>query len=369
MVIPIEFVIVLIGLAMTAVLFYRFPVLPGIKDRAAGYSSVSVIIPARNEEKNLALLLMDLSAQTQPAYEIICVDDESEDNTAKIALSYGAKLISIQNKPEGWTGKAWACQNGADAAKGDLLLFLDADVRLGKDGIRKLLQAQAEEGCTISVQPYHKTEKLYEQLSMLFNLVQIAANGIALPKRSYTGLSGPVIMIAKPDYMKVGGHESVRNHIEEDIFLGLQLKKAGLPFRLFIGEQDIAFRMYSEGVRSLFQGWIKNIATGAAKTPVPVLIMVFLWITSMISVPLQLIKCAVSENIPWLMVYSILYILWASLLAILASRVGRFHLWTLMFYPVLILVFSGMFTVSAIKKIFRLNVNWKGRVIATGEKP
>jgi 4,4'-diaponeurosporenoate glycosyltransferase len=365
----IEFLIVLSGLVATAVLFYRFPKLTGVKDDKAQSPSVSVIIPARNEEVNLGLLLKDLSIQTLTPYEIICVDDASEDNTAGVVLSYGAKLISIQDKPDGWLGKAWACQNGADAAKGELLLFLDADVRLGKDGIKKLLGAYTKEGSTISVQPYHKTEKLYEQFSIMFNLVQIAANGVMLPKPLYIGLYGPVILIAQADYITVGGHKSVRKSIIEDVALGLEFKKAGLPFRLFIGDKDIAFRMYGSGLKSLLQGWIKNFATGASKTPLPVFLLVFLWITSITSVPIQLAKFAVLENMPWLAVYSILYIIWVLILTVLAGKVGRFKLWTLVFYPLLVLALLGVFTVSLIKKIFKLKVTWKGRAIATEEKP
>ena len=364
----VEFATVLIGIAVTAVLFYRFPKLPGMGNEPDDFPNVSVIIPARNEENNLPLLLMDLGAQTLPLYEIICVDDASEDATGKIAASFGAKLISLNTKPEGWMGKSWACQKGADAATGELLLFLDADVRLGREGVRKLMRAYSEESCTISVQPYHRTEKLFEQLSMMFNLVQIAANGAALPRPLNVGLYGPVILITQPDYKKIGGHESVRKSIVEDMALGLRLKKEGLPYRLFVGDQDIAFRMYGDGLISLLQGWIKNMAAGAAKTPIPVFMMVFVWITSLISVPLHIIKSAVSANIPWLIVYSLLYIVWVFILSFLAKKVGRFQAWAYIFYPVLLLVLVGVVFVSVFKKLFGLKVTWKGRAVKTGEK-
>lgn len=332
------------------------------------FPSVSIIIPARNEEKNLALLLKDLSTQILPAHEIICVDDASEDATARIALSFGVKLISLHDKPAGWTGKSWACQNGADAAKGDLLLFLDADVRLGKDGIRRLVQACVESGCTISVQPYHKTNKMYEQFSMMFNLVQIAANGTALPKPHNLGLYGPVILISQSDYRKAGGHESAKGSVIEDMTLGLQLKKMSLPYRLFIGDADISFRMYGDGFHSLLQGWVKNLATGASKMPLPLFLMVFFWITSLASVPLQLAKFAFSANTPWLIVYSLFYIIWVLILVTLVKRVGHFRRWVLAFYPILVLFFLSVFVVSMIKKIFGLKVTWKGRSIRVGKK-
>ncbi|HBP37659.1 MAG TPA: glycosyl transferase family 2 [Clostridiales bacterium] len=368
-VVIIEFVIVLIGLAATAVLFFRFPTLPGIRRGQADYPAVSVIIPARNEAHNLPLLLMDLRRQTIPVSEIIVADDGSEDATARIAAACGARVITLNKKPEGWTGKAWACQNGADAARSGLLLFLDADVRLGPEGIEALLQAYANERCTISVQPWHRTEKIYEQLSLMFNLVQIGANGIALPKPLNLGLFGPVILIASKDYIRAGGHEKVRKSVVEDIALGRQLKKAGLPYRLFTGNPAVAFRMYGHGLRELLQGWVKNLATGAAQTPAPVFLLVFFWIASLTSVPLQIVKFAVTSNWPWLAVYMVLHLVWIVLIAVLARRAGRFQAWAYFLYPLLMLTLLGVFAVSLVRRIFRLKVTWKGRAIVSEEKP
>lgn len=149
----VELAIVLVGLAITAILFHRFPTLPAADTDTADYPSVSVIIPARNEEVNLPLLLSDLYAQTLPIHEIICVDDNSEDSTAQIIAAGGARLIALNTKPSEWTGKTWACQIGADAATGELLLFLDADVRLGPDGVRLLIAAYRQAGCTVPFSP------------------------------------------------------------------------------------------------------------------------------------------------------------------------------------------------------------------------
>lgn len=367
-VIWIEFSIVLAGLFVTAILFYRFPVLPDVTEEISGAPDVSVIIPARNEEKNLPLLLRDLGEQTFRVKEIIVVDDASEDATSRVAIENGAKLIRLDKKPEGWTGKSWACQNGANAARGELLLFLDADVRLGKDGIKALVQTYLKEGTTISVQPYHQTEKFYEQFSIFFNLIQIAANGTALPGPLNIGLYGPVILISGQDYLKSGGHESVRISVIEDMALGAQLRKTGVPYRLFIGNQSVSFRMYGGGFRSLLQGWTKNIASGAARTPIMLFVMVFLWITSLLSVPIQMTKTLMSANWQWLITYSILYLVWVTVVVLLAKSIGKFKLWTILFYPVLMIVMSGVFIVSAIKKVFGLKVKWKGREIETGEK-
>lgn len=358
----IEVLLVLIGLMVTPILFFRFPRLSKIHREDYTFN-LSVIIPARNEEESLPLLLEDLRVQSCLPLEIICADDDSSDSTAQIAESFGIRVISLHDKPQGWLGKTWACHNGANAAKGDLLLFIDADVRLGPNAIGRLLQTYSEQNCTISVQPYHVTEELYEQFSLPFNLIQIAANGTTLPKQKSVGLFGPMILISKIDHNKIGGHESVRKNIIEDIALGQKLKEAGLPYDLFVGDKDLSYRMYNDGVRGLLQGWIKNIAAGAAKTHWYLFIAVFLAITSMASVPIHIAAYSWSGDYKWLILYVALYMIWVIVLYVLAQKAGRFHIISILFYPILIIVLVCVFFVSMFKKIFGLKVVWKGRAI------
>ncbi len=95
---------------------------------------------------------------------------------------------------------------------------------------------------------------------MFFNIVQFAANGLGVPKGNHIGLYGPVILISRENYDKSGGHEQIKESIIDDIALGIELKKAGIPFKLFLGDKDIYFRMYSGSFSDLFRGWLKNIA-------------------------------------------------------------------------------------------------------------
>ena len=371
MIMPVDLLILInmcVGIAFSVLLFYRFPGLPPAKN-GKGFPTVSIIIPARNEEKNLQLLLEDLKNQSLKPHEIICVNDDSSDSTGAVAQAFGATLINLHGKPEGWTGKTWACQNGADLASGSLLLFLDADVRLGKDGLARLVQANQAADCTISVQPFHTAREPYEQFSFLFNLVQIAANGTTLPRNTSIGVHGPVLLIAKADYAKIGGHASVRQCVVEDMVFGQRLKQSCLPYQLFIGDEDISYRMYPGGLRSLVQGWVKNFAFGATETHPLVFLMIILWFGSLITVPIYLVLSAVSADMPMLAVYGLLYLLWVFALGTLANRIGRFHVLPIIFFPVLVAGFLLIFIVSLITKVFGLPVRWKGRVIAGEDKP
>ena len=201
---------------------------------------------------------------------------------------------------------------------------------------------------------------------MMFNLVQIAANCTSLPKPLNLGLTDRHIDFP----FRLCKHRRPRRRKNQRLktCLGSNLRKAGLPYHLFVGDQDIAFRMYSGGFRSLVQGWVKNLAAGASRMPLYLFMMVFVWIASLTSVPMQIVKFSVGGNIPWLIVYLPLYVLWVILLFMLTKRVGRFHLWALLLYPLPILLFLCISAVSMFKKIFGLKVTWKGRAIDTGKK-
>jgi 4,4'-diaponeurosporenoate glycosyltransferase len=295
--------------------------------------------------------------------EVICVDDASTDGTAAVAERFGVHLISVADKPDGWLGKSWACQTGASEAKGSLLLFLDADVRLHPDALSRLAAAYQQSGQTLSVQPYHEAIALYEQLSLIFNLVQIAANGTALKNPANLGLYGPVILIAKETYLEIGGHESVKDSIVEDMALGEELRNRNIPYSLYVGDSGLSFRMYPCGLGCLLQGWIKNLAAGASKTPPKLFIGVFLWIASAVSVPLHLFRAIAAQSWLSIAVYGVLYLCWVTAILFIMRRIGKFRVVAAPLYPLSLAAFLALFVVSIVKRLFGIQVHWKGRAI------
>lgn len=359
----VELVIAIVGLLLSLVLFGRLRVLKSCRSSGSGYK-ISVIIPARNEEKSLPLLLGDLMKQTMTIHEIICVDDNSSDQTAAVAHAFGVRVVTIEEKPDGWTGKAFACQCGADASSGDIFLFLDADVRLSPGALSALVAEYEKAGHVISIQPYHKTERVHEQLSMFFNIVQVAANGLALPFRKiHAGLYGPVILIPREAYDTVGGHCTAKSSVTEDLALGEALKSHGIPFELYHGGREIAFRMYGDSVRSLFEGWTKNYATGALKMQLPLLLAVFIWVTACMSPPYHLVVHAFAPVQPYFWIYAALYPVWILTLWRITRPIGSFTILSVFLYPFLLMFFIGVFLVSLFKKLFGLPVRWKDRKI------
>ena len=355
----VDLVVLLLGYGAAALLYFRIPFLP--RGQVQPTMRLSVIIPARNEEQTLPLLLGDLLQQTIQPHEILVVNDESTDETATIARSFGVRVLSLNSKPSGWVGKSWACQAGADAATGDCLVFLDADVRLAPDGLHRIACAQAEHG-VISVQPYHATERWFEQCALIFNLVQIGANGSALPRPVNLGLFGPVIALSRADYATIGGHTGVKSAVVEDMALADSLRRAQIPFRIFMGDSGVRFRMYPGGFVSLWQGFTKNLATGAAKTPIGLFLLVTLFIASITSAPLNLVETLLIGS-PRVLLYAALYALWVVVLGLIARRIGWFRPLAVLFYPLALLVFFAVFLNSVAIRLLRRKVIWKGRAI------
>lgn len=323
---------------------------------------ISVIIPARNESANIANLLNDLKKQDRQVDEIICIDDESEDSTAQIARLSGARVIPVINKPQEWTGKSWACQCGADAAAGDVFIFMDADVRIAPSAVGKLENTYIQKRTVISVQPFHYVNKIYEQASFFFNLTLIAANGVGfpLPVRNI-GLFGPVILIDKDDYRNIGGHNCAKSSVIEDLVLGEELNRKKIPSTLFWGDMDFSFKMYRGGFKDLFQGWSKNFASGAAKTPFWLLGFIILWFYSCTGVVILLAQALFSKNMDGLFLYLSFYIAWVIEFMVISRKIGSFNKVAIIFYPVILIVYLVFFAISIIKRAFSICTVWKGR--------
>lgn len=374
--------IILLGLLASQILFHCFP---GLEDEGNSGNQddptdetiqLSIIIPARNEEKNLTLLLDDLKKQRAAIYEIICVDDGSTDQTAIIIREAGARLITPGQRPSDWMGKSWACQQGSEAATGKQLLFLDADMRLSPLGVGKLLWAYEQAGSVISVMPYHQIEKKAENFSLFFNLLQMGANGMGLSagynknkdhrenkKNKVIGLYGPVILISRDDYQAVGGHAAIKDSIVDDMALGEKLREKSIPFALFLGDQDVSYRMYSGGLRDLIQGWTKNQAAGALKTPVLIFLLVFLWMTACASAPVYLTLNLIWQHWLWVGILTVCYGIWVLELIRIARHIGSFSIRSIISYPVLLFFYMVIFLRSMIKRILGLPVIWKDREI------
>jgi 4,4'-diaponeurosporenoate glycosyltransferase len=308
--------------------------------------SPSVIIPARNEEHNLATLLRSLASQPVQLHEIIVVDDGSTDRTADLAKQLGAMVIPSQPVPEGWRGKTWACHQGAQAATGELLLFVDADTWFEAGGLAHALSAYTNGA--FSVGPFHAVRKPYEDLSLFFNFNMIVGT---VPN----GLFGQMLLVDRQSYGRIGGHEAVRGRILENLWLAQQFRAAGIPVRSVAGRRVLSFRMYPSGLGELIQGWTKGFASGAGQTPRGTLFLTVAWMIGLMLAPL--VGLASGDWLRW----GAAYLLCAVQVAWFSRLVGTFRWSTAVLYPVPLIFFFVVFAWSALRS--GKQVQWKGREI------
>lgn len=337
-------------------------------------STVSVIIPARNEESSLPHLLRSLAAQTITALEIIVVDDGSTDATAEIATDAGATLVPAPPLPDGWVGKSWACHVGSTHARGETLVFLDADVVLASDGLDRLVaswQRSAADGL-LSVQPFHTTLASYEQLSAYPNLMSVMASGAFAPRRWRVApvAFGPCLVTAAASYRAVGGHEAVADQVIEDIHLARVYGAAGRPVEVLAGGSAISFRMYPSGFRQLVDGWTKNLAGGPRLVGMVPLAASVAWLLASIVVASDVVRAladgVLGEPVRWLPVVA--WALVAAQTTAFLRRIGAFRWWAGPAFPVLLAGFVAIFVRSAIHRMVLRTVTWHGRSVAVGTK-
>jgi glycosyltransferase involved in cell wall biosynthesis len=234
-------------------------------DLPAPSPEVTIVLPARNEEACLGDCLASLVAQTGVRFEIIVVDDHSTDRTGEIARSFaGVRVISPGPLPEGWTGKNNAVVAGAKEARGEWLLFTDADtVHLPGSLARALAEAKKERADLLSYSPEQVAVTLAEKAVMPVIFAELAAQyPPAKVRDSNSGVvaaNGQYILVRRPAYEAVGGHAAIADKILEDVALARAFRAATYKVFFRYGADAVRTRMYRSW-RELREGWTKNLA-------------------------------------------------------------------------------------------------------------
>lgn len=233
---------------------------------------VSILIPARNEADVIAYTVKSLLAQSYPAFEIILLDDNSTDGTGAIAWAAAGsdgRLQVINGQPllPGWLGKNWACQQLANAARGEILIFADADVKWNAGAlpalIRHLTRTKADLLTVWSTQTTITWgERLVVPLIALVILGYLPAFLVHWTRvPAFAAANGQCLAFRRKAYERVGGHIGTRDQIVEDIVFARRIKAAGLRLRMADGAGLITCRMYRDW-RGVRDGFAKNIIAG-----------------------------------------------------------------------------------------------------------
>lgn len=327
---------------------------------------VSIIIPARNEETNLPFLLDSLKIQTYRPYEIIVVDDFSWDRTSEVAKDYCVKVIQNSELPDSWTGKTWAVWNGFLKSSGDILVFLDADVRLAPRALEALLNTRERSGGAISVVPYHNTEKFYERFSLVPYLLGIFAFTSPFEKTNAgKGLYGSCIVATREDYEKINGHNSIKSELLDDLNLGKKFSEAGINVENFIGSNLVSFRMYPYGIKSEIEGFGKGAVLSTAALKPATILLIALWVLGLLTVGLITPFLLFMRN-TWALPFLAGYFIYTVQIMYFLKYTGHYgkvmpvmHFLSSMFF-ILIMLYS------AYQVTFIGSVSWKGRQVKVG---
>ena len=338
---------------------------------------VSVIIPARNEAVNIAACVRSVLDTTYDPVEIIVVDDDSTDGTGEIVERLAQapeargrlRLVRGAALPAGWFGKQWAMVQGYRVARGELLLFIDADTRHEPELIPRAVRALAAERVDlVSVLSRQEVVTFWERLVQPHVLLALASRvgDVRRINRTRTEwdaiASGQFILTTRAAYERAGTHEAVRDTVIEDLALAQAYVRQGLDIFLVHGPEYMSTRMYRD-LAGIVEGWSKNLAVG-----VPLMFP-----------PMPLVRRAAA----YLMWVPALYwilppVLWAvfgwswaavTTLISLATWIwlywaGGAPVWYALLYP----VGAGMTAYIMIRSAVRgsRKVEWRGRVYGRG---
>jgi len=229
--------------------FAKTPYLDRYESKPHDKPKVSIILPARNEEEFIEKCLDSLIDQNYENYEIIAIDDSSEDETGKIIKKYSeenSKVIHVKAraKPDGWMGKNWACMEGYKKATGELLLFTDADTKHSNNtislAVSHLLSLDLD---VLTVIPKMLCIDFWTSVTLpmisTFLHTRFSALRVNDPSKKTGYFFGSFFIIKKQVYDKVGTHEGVKHEIIEDGALGRIVKESGYKMRMVRGEHLI----------------------------------------------------------------------------------------------------------------------------------
>ena len=250
---------------------------------------VSVLIPARNEEGNIGNILRDLQLQDYKNIEIIIFNDQSDDKTAQIVLQFAKsdkriKLINSEGLPQGWLGKNFACHKLSQYAKGDFLLFIDADVRVSGGIITNSLAfIERHRLALISIFPRQIISTFGEKITVPnMNYILLSLLPLVLVRKlpfpSMAAANGQFMMFNSKLYKSIYPHELMKGNKVEDIETARFFKKKKIHIACLTGDKTIMCRMYP-GFSEAINGFSKNVTAFFGNS---LLLSLLFWITTTI---------------------------------------------------------------------------------------
>jgi chlorobactene glucosyltransferase len=234
---------------------------------------VSVVIPARNEAHNIERCVRSVLSNEYPNFEVVVVDDQSSDGTGDIARGIAgddtrARVIETGAPPEGWFGKQWACETGARASRGEIILFADADTIHSSDlltrSVKMMLHRNADLFSIVGTQELGTFwERLIQPLVFGMMFVKYGGTESITNSRFVTSkiANGQCLFVRRETYEELGGHSLVKSHVADDMMMAQRFFARGKRVVLAEGMSQLSTRMYTS-LGELVRGWGKNVFAG-----------------------------------------------------------------------------------------------------------
>jgi chlorobactene glucosyltransferase len=234
---------------------------------------VSVVIPARNEARNIDRCLRAVLSNDYPRFDVVVVDDQSSDGTGDIARSIAsgdsrARVIETGSPPEGWFGKQWACQTGANATDSEIILFADADTVQSSDLITRSVNMIVRRNADLfSILGRQELGSFWERLiqPQVFGIMSVRYGGTESITRSpFVSdkiANGQCLFVRRDTYEALGGHALVKSHVADDMMMAQRYFARGKRVVAAEGMNQLSTRMYTS-LGELVRGWGKNVFAG-----------------------------------------------------------------------------------------------------------
>ena len=260
---------------------------PIFYDHNKSSSMVSVLIPARNEEANIKRCIYSLIDQSYKNLEIIVLDDDSSDQTFKIAQELSKRFPKINvfkgaSKSKGWTGKNWACYQLSKYAKGDFLLFVDADTKLQKNTIAESIsEMNSKDIDLLSLFPNRITKTTVDKvISVTIGWFIFSCLPIIFSNKNpiFSSAFGQFVLFRKSAYFSIGGHKSIKEKILDDFELGRCISKNGYVLKVFDGTERLSTFSYNSEKEAL-EGLSKSIFPFFNNKLIPFILLLILFLS------------------------------------------------------------------------------------------
>jgi chlorobactene glucosyltransferase len=347
-------------------------------------SKVSILIPARNEESHIEQVVVASVSQEWDNIEVVVLNDNSDDMTGlileRLQLQYPdlLKIVLGRERPDGWLGKPWACQQLGEIATGDILLFIDADTLPSSTLASSVVSDfHVNGGGLLTVWPQQVLHSIWEKI--LVPLVYYTLLGFLVTdytRRDPTWMPKPLRSVFRPLfaaacgqclamparlYRDIGGHELVRSDVVEDVGIARKVRSLSLPVRMYHGIETIRCRMYSNH-SEIYSGFRKNFLAGFGGNVNLFLMSAVLHVVVFLVPPVALIWsiAASSYNVALLWLVAVLIPI---LQRIMLNRWMRWDNWTAITHVVGVVWFQYLGLVVLIDRLLGRTVTWKGRKV------